>query len=528
MLAKSESLKASDLARLCDVSRMDAYRILRRLQDKGIVEAVMSRPMKFQAIPPEKTFDTLLKSASEKLLSMKSEKNYLLSLWPTQPIFEEEKKEAEKLRVIQGRVEFSNTLRRAVRSAHKEIIIVTTKNGLSRLFHTAFDKDLEEKDELGISIRILSKVIESETEAVEKFASVANLRHLNNLLAIQIIVIDGQQAIVSTSLDDSMSLTSEKDTSIWTNSRDQISVLETLFEELWNNSLSLKEARQIIDTGIPPPKFQKVIGKDNIYALEQEILRSATNTITILARSITNSLILKADCMNLLVAAAEKGTEVRVMTNLKEENSEMLEDIYRQLDLKVTNIEPSLDILTVDKTNTIAIKIYDVSHLPVLHEAFYINEQTYTNMMDKLLVEVWAKAENAAMVLKSRVWVEHIKIVLQRSAEVLNKRGYSVEIPGILKGSSSLQHTYDLVARTKKNSGFVVVEHQTSSQTIIPFYVKVADCGVNKAIIVSPPDFKEESIKLASFLGITTIKVSSTGDDHLKIVEAVETYFLAN
>ncbi|MBI2937337.1 MAG: hypothetical protein HYY22_03950, partial [Thaumarchaeota archaeon] len=34
MLAKSGSLKASEVARLCDIRRMDTYRILKRLETK--------------------------------------------------------------------------------------------------------------------------------------------------------------------------------------------------------------------------------------------------------------------------------------------------------------------------------------------------------------------------------------------------------------------------------------------------------------------------------------------------------------
>ncbi|MFQ6134712.1 MAG: helix-turn-helix domain-containing protein [Nitrososphaerales archaeon] len=521
MLAKSGSLKASELARLCDISRMDAYRILRRLEDTGIVEAVMSRPMKFQAIPPEKAFDTLLKSASEKLLSMKSEKNYLLSLWPSQPFFEEEKKEAEKLRIIQGRVEFNNTLRRAVQSAHKEVLLVTTKNGLSRLFHTGFDRDLEDRAEKGISIRILSKVSEAETEAVEKFASIASLRYLNNPLSTQIMVIDGLQAIVNTALDDSMSLTSEKDTSIWTNSRDHITLLETLFEELWNSSLDLKTARQIIETGVTSPKFHRVVGRDKVSTLEQEILKSAKTAITIMSRSITHSPLFREECTNLLKAAVEKGVKVKILTALKEEDTAMVEELGRRFDLKVTNIEPSLDILSVDNVSFIAVKVSTDKHLPIEQEAFYIREDAYASIMDKFLNEVWEKAENAAMVLESLEWVEHLQIVLQRAAEVLNSKGYSAETPGIVKGSSSLEYAFDLVARKKGDAMCVVVDHHTSAQKVMSFYAKATDCDVHKTILLATPNFQEESIKLASFFGIKTVKLPSTDGDHIKIVDAV-------
>jgi sugar-specific transcriptional regulator TrmB len=528
ILAKSGSLKASELARLCDISRMDAYRILRRLEDKGIVETVMSRPMKFQAIPPDKAFDTLLKSASEKLVSMKSEKNYLVTLWPSQPFPEEGKKDAEKLRIIQGRVEFNNTLRRAVQSAHKEILLITTKNGLSRLFHTGFDKDIEEKTDKGISVRIIAKVSEGETEAVEKFSAITNLRYLNNPINTQIIIIDGLQATLSSALDDSMSLTSEKDTTIWTNSKDQITVLETLFEEIWNHSIDIKTSRVLIERGSPLPLFRRIIGSEKISSLEQDLVNSANSSITLLVRSINRSLLLKESFTKLLMDAKNRGVEIKIITAMKEEDISKVQEMKNQFQLKVTNIEPSIDILVVDQTSFIGLGESDTVPLPSVREVFHIREESFVSLMDRFLYESWEKAENANSVLKSMKWVENLRIILQRAAEKLNEKGYSVETPGLVKGSSSIDYLFDLVVREKNTSKCVIVDHQTSSQKVISFYAQAKDCNVHKAILLADVEHQEDSIKMASFFGINTVKIPISFNSYNIIVDAVLNGFSEN
>jgi sugar-specific transcriptional regulator TrmB len=521
MLAKSGSLKASELARLCDISRMEAYRILRRLEDKGIVEAVMGRPMKFQSIPPEKAFDTLLKSGSEKLLSMKSEKNYLLSLWPSQHFFEEEKKEGDKFRIIQGRAEFNNTFRRALHSAHKEVLIITSKNGLSRLFHTGFDKDFKEQTDKGISIRILSPVCEGETEAVDEFSSITNLRYLNNPFNSQIILIDGLNAIVSTSLDDSMSLTSDKDTSIWTNSKDHFTPLELLFEELWNNSLELKLVSAAIENGEKLPRFQRIVGREKIIQIINESLTSAINQIIILSPSLTNSILFNDETLTHLRNAINNGLKVKILTELEKEDAAIIDKYKDEFEIRITNTHYPLDILLSDESNLIKIKTSSTVYSKMNQESINVLEKDYNSIIGNFLYDLWEKGENAESILKSMDWIEHLQIILKKTCEELNNKGYYSENPGIIEGSSTIKYSFDLVARNKDNTKKAIVNRYKSNEDLIPFYAKVKDCGIDKPILLVDSDFPEDSIKLGSFYGISIIRFTLTDNNIDKIVNAI-------
>lgn len=525
MLAKSGSSKASDLARICDISRMDTYRILHRLEEKGIVQTVIGRPMKFQAVPPEKAFDILLRSASEKMLSMKSEKNRLLSLWPSQPVFEELNKDAERLRVIQGRVEFNNTLRRAVKMAHKEILILTTKNGLYRLFHLGFDKDLEEKSKKGISIKILSKVSKGENEAVEQFALISNLRYHTADLCTQLIIIDSNQAISSTILDDSMSLTTEKDTSLWLNSKEQLTLLETLYNELWQSSIDLKTAHKIIETGVLAPQVRRLIGRESISQRIDNLIDSAEISVIIITPSMTNSPFLKDNSRALLQNASKKGVIVKLLTNFVDEDTSLVEDLKNQFDIKVTNIDSLTDIMIVDSTNVISINTSCNRNL-IEEEAIFVSESSYAASLDKLINGILENAENVEGLLKSKRWLEHIQTSIERATDLLIEDGFQIESPGIVVNSLSQKITFDLVAKKSGDLKKVVVHHLMPSQNLMTFHTKITQIKFHKLFLIIQNDFPEESIKLASFLGIKTMKISFTEMSYMEIVNVVRESFL--
>lgn len=527
ILAKSGSSKASDLARVCDISRMDTYRILHRLEEKGIVQTIIGRPMKFQAVPPEKAFDILLRSASEKMLSMKAEKNRLLSLWPSQPVFEEMKKDSEKLRIIQGRIEFNNTLRRAVKSASKEILILTTKNGLYRLFHSGFDNDLEERSKKGISIKILSKVSKGETEAVEQFALISNLRYQTTDLSAQLILVDNNQAISSTILDDSMSLTTEKDTSLWINSKEQIALLKKLFQELWNSSIDLNTAHKIIETRVLAPQVRKFIGKENISLHTNNLLNLVEISITIIAPSLTNSPYLNDDNIKLIENASKNGIIIKILTNFQDEDTELVKDLSEKFDIKVTNVDLLSDMLIIDSTNVMSINSSNNRNL-IEEESIFISESAYATTIDKLFNETWGNSENIDELLKSKRWLEHIQASIKQATDILIEDGFQVKSPGIIVNSLSQNITFDMVAKKSGNTKEVVVQHITSSKNIMTFQAKTSQSNIHKVILIIQNDFPEESIKLASFFGLKTIKISFNEEDYEKIANEVKESFSSN
>ena len=66
-LADIGPVRVSALARKLGVNRMRVYRILRKLQERGLVDSILGRPVKFVAIPIDEALDLLIKNAKKKV-----------------------------------------------------------------------------------------------------------------------------------------------------------------------------------------------------------------------------------------------------------------------------------------------------------------------------------------------------------------------------------------------------------------------------------------------------------------------------
>jgi sugar-specific transcriptional regulator TrmB len=72
MLCKLGPTKASILAHQLGISRPEIYNILKKLQEKGMVESTLERPMKFMAISFEKVIDRLIKEEEKRIEEIKT------------------------------------------------------------------------------------------------------------------------------------------------------------------------------------------------------------------------------------------------------------------------------------------------------------------------------------------------------------------------------------------------------------------------------------------------------------------------
>lgn len=79
LLCKLGPCKASILARRLELPRPELYILLKKLQERGMVEATLERPMKFMAISFEKIMDQIIREEKGKIEEMKAilEKSYL-------------------------------------------------------------------------------------------------------------------------------------------------------------------------------------------------------------------------------------------------------------------------------------------------------------------------------------------------------------------------------------------------------------------------------------------------------------------
>lgn len=112
--------------------------------------------------------------------------------------------------------------------------------------------------------------------------------------------------------------------------------------------------------------------------------------------------------------------------------------------------------------------------------------------------------------------------------ELLEERGFIVEAPGMLMGSSGVSHRFDFIAYRYKGGDRKVYALDVASRDapieeaeVISLFVKVFDVKPDKAILVAVPGATDRALKLAQSYGIEVVLGKDIEEAIKKLGEAI-------
>jgi HTH-type transcriptional regulator, sugar sensing transcriptional regulator len=142
-LARYGAQKAQKIAESLGVHRTEAYKILRTLENKGVIYRILERPMKFTAVPFEKVLDTEIEKIRQRAHQLEKKKSELLSLWNSLPKASETETEKETLQVLEGKKQISARITEILRLSTKKLNAVVSDRHLIGIYNSPFFEELE-------------------------------------------------------------------------------------------------------------------------------------------------------------------------------------------------------------------------------------------------------------------------------------------------------------------------------------------------------------------------------------------------
>ncbi len=168
-LARYGAQKAQKIAESLGVHRTEAYKILRTLENEGIIYRVLERPMKFTAVPFEKVLDTEIEERRQRIHQLEKKKEELLHLWNTLPKASETETEKETLQVLEGKRQISARISEILKSSNKRLNAVVTDRHLIWIYNSSFFEELEDMSKRSdIDVRILTEYSTTSTFVLEQ------------------------------------------------------------------------------------------------------------------------------------------------------------------------------------------------------------------------------------------------------------------------------------------------------------------------------------------------------------------------
>lgn len=250
-LSKSGSQKAIEISRNLKIHKVEVYRFLKSLENKGLVESTLERPTRFAALPLEQILDSLISKRKKITTALQKEKEKILNQWKAMNI-EVEPVSTERFVVLSGRENIYLRILNLIQHTQKEIIGITTNLGLlfagkDGILSQGVKEAVERSRIFQVSTRLITQITSENLEFAQEFLQKferhsvpAEIRHLSldAKFAPRLVIRDDDEAIMFLT-PKNLSTAVRYETALWTNSKTVVSALQALFEEMWRNSQPL-------------------------------------------------------------------------------------------------------------------------------------------------------------------------------------------------------------------------------------------------------------------------------------------------
>jgi sugar-specific transcriptional regulator TrmB len=245
ILLKYGPKTTGELAKLLHSYRVDIYRLVETLTEKGMVEESVEKPTKYAAVAVEAALMGATMQRAYELRWMEENRDQVLELAQQYLSSEALADDLYTFKVIKGR---SNTLvmtEQLVNTAETCILLVSSLIGISTLSTSGILEHCINAAERGVRVRFITEILPRNISSVrEALAGGIEVRHYDDYAGMRYIVTDTRESLTTITYDALRHGKDAYDTAFWTNSPEFAQYLEASFELLWNGGV---EALQRVD-----------------------------------------------------------------------------------------------------------------------------------------------------------------------------------------------------------------------------------------------------------------------------------------
>lgn len=348
-LSKHDARKGAEIAQLLKKDKAQIFRILKRLQTKGFVEATFEFPSRLTAVPFENVLNSLVKTKQEEVAFIKKTKkdllNYLGERQQVEPL--------EKFVVIKGTGKIFSKISQIVSDTKRQLSVANTFSGLTAGDQFGiFAKDPKYSARKGIQFRFLSDLLPENLIAAKVLVEKApktcfNLRVRNQDLGLspfpRMVIKDDEEILFFTSRPDIADNVGNEEVCLWTNCKSLVQAFGTIFEDLWSNSRDIRE--KIVELESGQPTLRTLVLSDAETAKKKYFgaLRAAKEEVLLM----TSSKGLNEHWSNraLLKKWEKSHLRVKMMAPIARENSEAAHQLQKAFAVK--HIPENLMVATI-------------------------------------------------------------------------------------------------------------------------------------------------------------------------------------
>ncbi|MGZ4863871.1 MAG: TrmB family transcriptional regulator [Halobacteriota archaeon] len=245
ILLKYGPKTTGELAKLLHSYRVDIYRLLETLTEKGMVEESVEKPTKYAAVAAEAALTEAMMQQAYELRRMEENRDQVLKLAQEYLSSEARADDLYTFKVIKGRSNTLAIMEQLVTTAETRIMFISSLTGLSILSTNGILEHCINAVDRGVCVKLVTEVLSKNVRSVrEALAGGIEVRHYDDYAGMRYLVADSRESLTTITFDALRYGKDAADTAFWTNSPEYAQSLEASFALQWDSGV---EATQRVE-----------------------------------------------------------------------------------------------------------------------------------------------------------------------------------------------------------------------------------------------------------------------------------------
>jgi sugar-specific transcriptional regulator TrmB len=390
-LAKRGAERASVMARALKLNRTETYRTLRNLQRRGLVEASLEQPVRFQAAPFSRCLEILVAERKSRLTALEERSGNLehafesLSIETAAPAF-------ERFQVLEGRARIGQKLLFMCENSKLQIDSIMGSSDLAGGSGRMVLDTLSMLAKRGRKIRVVTDINAATARFVEPFQNSIAFRHLDlaRRPVPRVSIVDDTEALFGMGGAEEGAGRGSEQVTLWISSRSFVRNLRAYFNEMWSSATPALARLEAMKAGKSEEELTILKGRLEVGHKLSEILHNCQESVDFWT-TLKGIEVLANHRLEDFDELRKRNVRIRIIAPIKKENRRSAKMLLPVAELRHSEALGPARIVIADQDNLLYYqRIPDDDNLETGADVgFWTNSRPLIETMSRAYEEVW-------------------------------------------------------------------------------------------------------------------------------------------
>ena len=485
------------IAKRFDINRVKAYRLLNELEEKGLVQKTMERPVRFMAQSIEDILHRQIQTTKETLHSLESNQEKIIEDIERIRAVESKTEEDPLFRIYQGRQQIYELITNMSDRVEEEIRIITPSTDFLRLTLWGLDSRLAELVRAGKKVKLLTEIDESLMNEIEALNDKFEIRHISVPSSVRFITVDKDETLTSVAIDDTMSMTTQNDTGLWTNASGFTEAIQIFYDSLWENAPDSQVILNSLKTGKRPQEFVTIRTLDEHNRHFISLVQSAEKSIDVMVNKIQD---LPFNLQKF--TGTSENCKTRILTHVDESTTTGLVNINPVIEIRHNPNQSRLSLVVIDGRESLLTTLGTETSI----HGVWSNLRDYVETTLLIFEDYWNNSSPVEVRYREITVEQNRKEISEVIVSCLLSDGWTVSQTRKVPGRIQDDYALDIFAEKQGRAiGVNIIIDENGFNQIFELSSRKEDLRGVELFICSVRRLEDEVVWMSSLYGIRMI-----------------------